>query len=138
MTTNTQKAVRPILPELHVICCPHVAPNGAYAGFTVEPIQLAISLPNWQCTAHCVNQEDEDAPAVDVSEPTRFPLPNTFRSVLSRHVGLTERITYSGIAALAPLAKEDAQLQELAGSYPKYSAWAGDVVVSRGDSWSVE
>jgi hypothetical protein len=74
--------------------------------------------------------QDEDDAAVEVSEPTRFPLPNTFRTVLSRHAGLTERIGYSAIAALAPLAQQDTQLQELAGSYAKYSAWAGEVVVS--------
>ena len=62
-------------------------------------------------------------------ETPRFPLPNTFRSVLSRHVGLSERITYSAIAALAACATEDTQLQELASCYTEFSAWAADAVV---------
>jgi hypothetical protein len=66
-----------------------------------------------------------------------FRVPNTFLTVLTRHVGLSERITYTALHALSQYAPEDARLQELTASYDTCSDWAGEVVVSAGDKCSV-
>ena len=66
----------------------------------------------------------------DTGTKLPYPLPNTFRTILTRHVGLTERIHFSALSALVPCAPQDAQLQEIAASYSKYSAWANEVLVS--------
>jgi hypothetical protein len=63
----------------------------------------------------------------------RVPLPNSFRTVLTRHAGLSERITYTALHALLQYAPEDEQLQDLITSYDTYSAWAGEMVVSACD-----
>jgi hypothetical protein len=60
----------------------------------------------------------------------RVPLPNSFRTVLTRHAGLSERITYTALHALSQYAPEDKALQDLVASYDAYSAWAGKMVVS--------
>jgi hypothetical protein len=57
-------------------------------------------------------------------ESQRFPLPATFRSILARHVGLAERLSYAALTALADCAPEDEDLQILASSYEDYSSWA--------------
>jgi hypothetical protein len=56
------------------------------------------------------------------------PLPNSYRTVLTRHAGLSERVTYTALHALSQYAAEDQQLQELVASYDAYSDWAGVVV----------
>ncbi len=65
-----------------------------------------------------------------VAAKGRLPLPNSYRTILTRHAGLNERISFAAIAALAGCAPEDAPLQKLASSYAEYSKWANDVLVS--------
>lgn len=54
----------------------------------------------------------------------RFPLPNTFRTILAKYCGLEDRISYAAITALASCAPKDALLNELASSYAKYADWS--------------
>eukprot|EP00775_Hariotina_reticulata_P010070 gene10070-10225_t len=61
------------------------------------------------------------------AESQRFPLPATFRSILARHVGLAERLSFAALTALAACAPEDEELQMLAASYQDFSSWAAIV-----------
>jgi hypothetical protein len=102
---------------------------------TTQNHQPSLAMPYVAACHHSGLQLDEGE--VDSVGGFRVPLPNTFRTVLTRHAGLSERITYTALHALSQYAPEDARLQELTASYDTYSDWAGEVVVSAGDKRSV-
>jgi hypothetical protein len=61
---------------------------------------------------------------------SRFPLPSSFRTILSSYVGLSERLQFAALAVLAQYAAEDEQLQQLASSFAAYEEWSARVMVS--------
>lgn len=67
----------------------------------------------------------------------RFPLPNSFRTVLTLYAGLGERITFTAMPALASCAPDDPTLQQLSSSYAKFAAWAAEINPVWGELFSV-
>jgi hypothetical protein len=61
---------------------------------------------------------------------SRFPLPSSFRTILGSYAGLSEQLQFAALAVLAQYAAEDAQLQQLAGSFAAYEEWSARVLVS--------
>lgn len=81
-----------------------------------------------RCAASAPQGEDGEEDAV-LGAGGKFPLPNTFRTVLTRHAGLSEGIGFGAVAALAGCAPEDAQLQKLGSDYQAYQAWVAATMV---------
>ncbi|KAL4440247.1 hypothetical protein ABPG75_003248 [Micractinium tetrahymenae] len=60
--------------------------------------------------------------------PDRFPLPNSFRTILARHAGLSEPLSFAAVAAVAGFAPQDRELARLGCDYQAYQQWSNAVV----------
>ncbi|KAG2450636.1 hypothetical protein HYH02_004476 [Chlamydomonas schloesseri] len=64
-----------------------------------------------------------------------FPLPNTYRTILTSYVALCDAPSWEAVRALALYAPQDARLAEYARSYSAYQAWAASACVRWCDVW---
>ncbi|KAI3435713.1 hypothetical protein D9Q98_001771 [Chlorella vulgaris] len=84
--------------------------------------QLGIADLDEMFLLQAISKEGDEDGALGAEE--RYPLPNTFRTILARHVGLSETIGYAAIAALSGCAPGDMELARLADNYGEYQTWA--------------
>ncbi|KAG2495439.1 hypothetical protein HYH03_006385 [Edaphochlamys debaryana] len=64
-----------------------------------------------------------------------FPLPNSYRTILTRYVALSDVPSFEAVQAMALYAPEGSRLHALGAAYPAYSDWVAATATRWCDVW---